>query len=59
MSAFVDIMINHISVQDQLEIQLRQMNEFLTMEERRAGIYLTEPPPDDSDGKPALTGKYY
>ena len=44
-------------MQDQLEVQLREMNEFLAMEERRAGIYLTEPPPDTNDGKTALTGK--
>lgn len=31
------------------------MNNFLATEERRAGIYLTEPPPDDSDDKPAMS----
>lgn len=43
-------------MQEQLEDDMRQMNEFLAMEERRSGIYLTEPPPDD-DGNPALTEK--
>ena len=43
-------------MQEQLETQLKQMNDFLAMEERRAGIYLTEPPPDNENGKPALTG---
>lgn len=46
-------------MQEQLEVQLRQMNEFLATEERRSGIYLTEPPPDGDDGKPALTGNEY
>jgi hypothetical protein len=31
------------------------MNEFLATEERRAGIYLTEPPMDQENDKPALT----
>ena len=31
------------------------MGEFLATEERRAGIYLTEPPPEDDDTKPATT----
>ena len=45
-----------ISVQEQLESDLRQMNHFLVMEERRSGIYLTEPPPEDDESE-ALTGQ--
>lgn len=33
------------------------MNDFLTTEERRTGIYLTEAPMDDDDGKPAVSEK--
>lgn len=38
-----------------LSIQMKQMEMFLKTEERRAGIYLTELPSNEYDGKPALT----
>jgi len=43
------------SVQTQLDEQIKQNAAFLKTEERRAGIYLTEPPADETSDIPALT----
>ncbi|XP_045159329.2 uncharacterized protein LOC123524867 [Mercenaria mercenaria] len=42
-------------IQSNLDEQIKQMNDFLATEERRAGIYLTESPADDDNEKPALS----
>ena len=38
-----------------MDDNLRLMSDFLATEERRAGIYLTEPVDDDTDSNPAVT----
>lgn len=43
------------TVQAQMDDHLKLMSEFLATEERRAGIYLTEPVEDTDDSKPAVT----
>ncbi|KAK3599808.1 hypothetical protein CHS0354_022373 [Potamilus streckersoni] len=43
--------------QTELDNNLKEMADFLLREERRSGVYLTEPPEDDSTQQPALTEK--
>lgn len=57
MNILLDLICNCISVQVHLDQEMKQMSDFLATEERRAGVYLTEPPEDGYDETPALTEK--
>lgn len=46
-----------VQLQASLDTQVKEIGHFLTTEERRTGVYLTEPPPDGENITPALKEK--